>query len=78
MSAKLKRFPSGRPDFSFEDHGELWLLRPMNHIARTYLLDHLGEITWLDGAVAVEPRYVAALTAGLEANSFTVDGGVLL
>jgi hypothetical protein len=24
MSAKLKRFASGRPDFSFEDHGELF------------------------------------------------------
>jgi hypothetical protein len=78
MSEKLKRFPGARPDFSFEDHGELWLLRPMNHIARTHLLEHLGDVTWFGGAVAVEPRYVAALTAGLDANGFTVDGGVLL
>lgn len=60
-------------DFTVAFHGSLVLVTPETTAARDWLADHLaGETTWWAGAVAVEPRYVADLLDGAQADGLTV------
>lgn len=59
------------PDFTVENHGTIWLVRPSNDDARTWLNEHTDG-TWFGGALAVEPRYVEALVEGITEHGFTL------
>jgi hypothetical protein len=53
-------------DFTIENHGSLFLVRPLTEAARDWLNDHVAdEAQWFGGALAVEPRYVDALVEGM-------------
>jgi hypothetical protein len=60
-------------DVLVEDHGSIVLIRPLRETATVWLVSHT-EGTWFGHALAVEPRYVADLVAGLEEEGFTVGG----
>jgi hypothetical protein len=60
-------------DFTFVNHGSLWLCRPNNDEAREHLREHVdAEAQWFAGAVAVEPRYVTDLAMNLQDAGFGV------
>jgi hypothetical protein len=58
-------------DYTFENHGSLFLVRPHNDAAEAWLVEHTDG-QWLGGALAVEHRYAAGLAEGLIDDGFTV------
>lgn len=60
-------------DFTFENHGSIWLCRPQNDAAREHLEENVSEeAQWFGGALVVEPRYVEGLVGGLRDNGWSV------
>lgn len=62
-------------DFTFENHGSLWLLYANNNHALKYLKRVVSaESTWYaPHCVVLEPRYVHYLRDGLDAEGFNVE-----
>ena len=58
-------------DYTVENHGSIVLIRPTTDSARTWLVDHTDG-QWFGGALAVEPRFVADLVEGLQADGYDV------
>ena len=53
-------------DALFENHGSIWLVRPLTLAASCWLTDNVGEDAQrFGGATVVEPRYVAELASGM-------------
>lgn len=62
-------------DIRLENHGSVFLVRPMNDKAQEWLKNAVQEdAQWLGNALAVEPRYVAGLMEGLSDEGFQVSG----
>jgi hypothetical protein len=68
--------PVQTPDIIFEDHGSLFLLRPVSPIGQSWLDENVGDENTLTfgGAIVCEPRYVepiyfGAVQAGLAVQS---------
>jgi hypothetical protein len=60
-------------DFTFENHGSLWLVVSHNDAAVEHLRENVSEeAQWLGDRLAVEPRYVQGLAEGLRDNGYTV------
>lgn len=60
-------------DFTFENHGSIWLCRPQNDAAREHLEDNVSEeAQWFGGALVVEPRYVDELVGQLGMRGWMV------
>jgi hypothetical protein len=56
-----------------EDHGSLWLLRPITEAGRDWLHEHTGdEAQWFGSALVVEPRYVADIVQGMQEEGLAV------
>jgi hypothetical protein len=57
------------PDFVLENHGSLFLLRPLNSAAKEWTQDHLPvdspETQFWGEAIVIEPRYVAPIVDGI-------------
>ncbi len=67
-----------KPDFVFEDHGSIWLVRPMNDAAMDHLNDNVGdEAQWFGDALAVEPRYAKDIAYYVEEAGYTVKVNAL-
>jgi hypothetical protein len=65
MTAKL--------DASFEDHGSVWLVRPLTDEAKRWLADNIGEdAQWFGDALAVEPRFVQGVIEGMQLDGLEV------
>ena len=68
------------PDFTFENHGSIWLCRPAGAAQLKHLEDNVGdEAQWWGGgcagraaALVVESRYVLALGHALQAAGYEV------
>ena len=62
-------------DYTFENHGSIWLCRPTSDTAYHHLRNHVDDDNsqWLGDALAVEPRYVESLAAALEDNGFSTE-----
>jgi hypothetical protein len=60
-------------DFTFTNHGTLWLVTPNTDAAFVHLeASTVGsDAQWLGRAVAVEPRFVAFLATLLQQDGFT-------
>lgn len=58
--------------FDVEDHGTIVLVRPQTEDVRRWLVENTDG-TWFGGALAVEPRYVEALVAGLVEEGFALQ-----
>jgi hypothetical protein len=56
-------------DFELENHGSLFLLRPLNSVAKDWMGEHLPmdnpETQFWGEAIVVEPRYVAPIVDGI-------------
>jgi len=67
------RREDGMADFTFQNHGSIWLVAPEHNGARAHLAAHVGdEAQWFGGALAVEPRYVPDLIDNLIHAGFRV------
>ena len=57
------------PDFTLENHGSLFLLRPQTDRAREWMSEHLPvdnpETQFFAGAIVVEPRYIGPIVEGI-------------
>jgi hypothetical protein len=56
-------------DFKLENHGSLFLLRPLNSAAKDWIGEHLPtdnpETQFWGDAIVIEPRYVAPIVDGI-------------
>ena len=56
-------------DFRLENHGSLFLLRPLNSAAKDWMGEHLPtdnpETQFWGEAIVIEPRYVAPIVDGI-------------
>jgi hypothetical protein len=56
-------------DFKLEDHGSLFLLRPLNSAAKEWMGEHLPmdnpETQFWGDAIVIEPRYVVPIVDGI-------------
>lgn len=61
-------------DFIVENHGSIFLLRPLSEAAREWATKHIPEDAqnWGD-AVVVEHRYIGDIVAGIQADGLTVQ-----
>jgi hypothetical protein len=59
-------------DYAVENHGSLFLLRPLHDAARENLEENTGEAQWFGGALAVEHRYIESLVTQLRDEGWTV------
>jgi hypothetical protein len=51
-------------DLTVENHGSIFLLRPLTVAASTWLVEHVAWETEFGDAIVVEPRYVRAIVEG--------------
>jgi hypothetical protein len=71
MRRKAIPFPSESPtvDFELENHGSLFLLRPLTTLAREWMNEYLPvdhpETQFFAAAIVVEPRYVGPIVEGI-------------
>jgi hypothetical protein len=64
---------SPTPDFLCENHGSVFLLRPVSPAAFDWIEKHLpSDRSNYGNAVVIEPRYVWAILAGLQDNGLAV------
>jgi hypothetical protein len=60
-------------DFHLENHGTIFLLRPISDPAQAWVDERLPEdATWFCGAVVVEHRYIGAIVEGAIADGMVV------
>lgn len=53
-------------DYTFANHGSLWLVTPQNQRAAAFLEESVqADAQWMGQALVVEPRYVSALANNL-------------
>jgi hypothetical protein len=65
---------SPQPDFISENHGSIFLLRPISPASFAWIEEHLPPDRLIFGnAVVVEPRYVWAILDGLQEDGLTVS-----
>lgn len=65
-------------DFVIENHGSLFLLRPISDAADAWVDEHIAEdAPSFGGAVAVEHRFIVAIADGIIADGLTVHPPVL-
>jgi hypothetical protein len=74
----LAVLPKPSFDFTFENHGSICLLRPLNDSARAWMDEHLPMDTpetqfWGD-AIVIEPRYAADVLRGISNDGLSVGG----
>jgi len=60
------------PDFTFENHDSLFLVRPTHSTASRHLSDNSDGHWWGD-ALVVEPRYAESLAATLLDEGWLVE-----
>src|SRR6266571_3260099 len=66
------RGPKSALDARVEDHGTLFLVRPLTEPTLDWLTSHTDG-TWFGNALVVEHRFVSDLVAGLRDAGFTVE-----
>ena len=59
-------------DFRIENHGSLYLVRPLTKPATRWLED-VTDAQWFGGAAVVEPRYLAPLVEGMWDAGFATE-----
>lgn len=64
-------------DFTFSNHGSVWLCTANNELALKHLRENVSEdaIWWAGDSVGVEPRYVPGLVEALQGAGFSTNLG---
>lgn len=61
-------------DISFENHGSIWLARPLTAAGQEWIDESVDpEAQWFGGALVVEPRDVADIVNGMIDNGLEVE-----
>jgi len=67
---------SPTPDFLCENHGSIFLLRPVSPASFDWIESHLpSDRTTFGNAVVIESRYVWAILVGLQDDGLVVSRG---
>ena len=62
-----------KPDILLENHGSVYLFRPMSKIGRVWIDENVEDDAQLfGGALVVEPRYVNDLAAGMQNDGLQI------
>ena len=62
------------PDFLCENHGSVFLLRPLNQSAQSWIDKNLpSDAQWFGNGVAVEHRYIWAILEGIQNDGLAVQ-----
>ena len=62
------------PDFLCENHGSVFLLRPLNQSAQSWVEENLqSDAQWFGGGVVVEHRYIWAILEGIQNDGLAVQ-----
>lgn len=62
------------PDFVLEDHGSVFLLRPISPASFIWIGEHIPEdAQWFGNAVAVEHRYIGDIVDGIASDGLEVS-----
>jgi hypothetical protein len=63
-------------DFQLENHGSLFLLRPLNDAAKNWMDEHLPvanpETQFWGDSIIIEPRYVVPIVDGILADGLAL------
>lgn len=61
-------------DLRVENHGSVFLLRPLTDAGRTWIEEHVQYESWqmFGGAISMEPRYAAAIVEGAQNDGLNV------
>ncbi len=61
-------------DLLFENHGSIFLIRPVSPVGQQWLDEHVGDenTQTFGNAVVCEPRYVAAIFHGAQNDGLAV------
>ena len=63
-------------DFSVENHGSIFLLRPLSTMARNWVEEHIRENNGFQPyypTVVVEHRYIHEIVAGIRADGLSLE-----
>lgn len=64
-----------KPDFQIENHGSIFLVRPLNPNARTWIDEHIGSDNGFQPyypTVVIEHRYIGAIAEGIIADGLVL------
>jgi hypothetical protein len=62
------------PDFFVENHGSIFLLRPVTPSASVWISDHIPDDAQMFGeAIVVEHRYIADIVEGIMRDGLAVQ-----
>jgi hypothetical protein len=65
---------SPTPDFLCENHGSIFLLRPVTQSAHSWIDEHLpSDAQWFGNGVVVEHRYIWAILEGIQNDGLAVQ-----
>ena len=68
-STRIQKPSTTELDFRLENHGSLFLLRPLNPVAQNWMSENLPvddpETQFWGDAIVIEPRYVASIVDGI-------------
>ena len=62
-------------DFLCENHGSIFLLKPLTPSAASWVEEHIGQDNGYQGlwpSVIIEPRYIADIVAGIQDDGLAV------
>ncbi len=59
-------------DIRFQNHGSIWLARPLTDVGQGWIDDHIADAHWFGGALVIEPRYVPDIAGGVAADGLEV------
>ena len=74
-SESLQNADITQPDFALDNHGSVIFLRPLTDLAREWVDVNIGQENGFQPfwpTVLVEPRYVAYICEGIEADGLAV------
>lgn len=62
-------------DFRVENHGSVFLLRPLTVRAHDWIVAHVADdALWFGRALVVEPRYVENIVDGMTIDGLSGEG----
>jgi hypothetical protein len=68
--------PARPPDVLIENHGTIFLVRPLSGVARAWVEEHIGQGNGYQPCwptVVVEPRYLDDIIEGMRADGLAVS-----
>jgi hypothetical protein len=64
------------PDFALENHGSIFLLKPLTPSATLWVEEHIGQDNGYQPyfpTIVVEPRYIADIVDGIQNDGLAVQ-----